>query len=82
MIDIERETLISLQAATELPFLQRKGRPPSFVTLVNWSKRGVRGIRLEVLRLGGTTMTSREAVKRFIAKLTRAHAKRMGAVHA
>ena len=38
-------------------------------TLWRWTSRGLRGVRLEYLRLGGRILTSVEAVTRFAAKL-------------
>ncbi len=38
-------------------------------TLWRWCSRGVRGVRLEYLRLGGRILASVEAVTRFAAKL-------------
>jgi hypothetical protein len=39
-------------------------------TLRRWIHKGVRGVRLEAVRLGGRWMTSYEAVERFMAALT------------
>jgi hypothetical protein len=37
--------------------------------LWRWAARGIRGVRLEVVRVGGTTWTSVEALGRFFAAL-------------
>lgn len=64
------ETLLSLAAAAaELP-RRRRGKPTHVSTLHRWATRGLRGVRLEVLRVGGTTCTSREALQRFFTRLT------------
>jgi hypothetical protein len=56
------ESLLSLsEAGRTLP--QR----PSPVTMWRWSRRGIRGIRLESILIGGRRFTSREALGRFIA---------------
>lgn len=65
MIDIHREHLMQLsQAAQELP-----GRP-AVSTVWRWT-RGVRGVCLESVVIGGRRFTSREALQRFANELTR-----------
>ncbi len=60
MIDPEHEHLLTLtQAAKALP-----GRP-NITTLWRWRNRGVRGVRLETVLVGGKRFTSREALTRF-----------------
>lgn len=61
-------TPIPLNAAAKLV---NPARPPHPSTLHRWANAGVRGIRLQVTRLGGTRYTSAEAVQRFIAALNR-----------
>jgi hypothetical protein len=48
---------------------RRGGRKAHSSTLTRWGKRGLRGIKLEVLRVGGTLATSREALDRFFMRL-------------
>jgi Protein of unknown function (DUF1580) len=63
-MDMEKESLIRLaQAAQELP-----GRP-HLSTVVRWSLRGIKGVRLETVVVGGRRFTSREAIRRFHASL-------------
>ena len=70
MIDLEHESLISLaEAATLLP-RRRKGKKPHISCLYRWASRGLRGVRLETVQIGGTRCTSREALARFFASLT------------
>jgi hypothetical protein len=38
-------------------------------TAWRWATRGVRGIKLESMMVGGTRVTSREAIDRFLSKL-------------
>jgi hypothetical protein len=45
------------------------GRPVS-TTVHRWSKRGIRGVRLQTALIGGRRYTSREAIRRFIAELS------------
>ncbi|MDV6034054.1 MAG: DUF1580 domain-containing protein [Phycisphaera sp. RhM] len=42
------------------------GRRPDKCTLYRWCRDGVRGTKLEHVRLGGRILTSRQAVRRFI----------------
>jgi hypothetical protein len=66
-IDISSERLISLAEATKvLP-----GRP-HLSCLHRWRLRGVAGIKLETVRVGGRRYTSDEALQRFIAAVTAA----------
>lgn len=70
MIDISRESLLSLREAARLRPLGRSGRPTHVSSVYRWISRGIRGIRLEAIRLGGMTLTSREALQRFAERLT------------
>ena len=47
----------------------RGGRPIHPGTVLRWIRRGVRGLRLEAVRLGGRWLTSEEAVERFLCHL-------------
>jgi hypothetical protein len=38
--------------------------------LYRWAKRGLRGVKLETIRVGGTLCTSLEALQRFCERLT------------
>jgi Protein of unknown function (DUF1580) len=48
----------------------RQGRPTHVATLYRWAGRGIRGVRLEAVRVGGCLYTSREAMQRFAERLT------------
>ena len=67
MSDAPFSNLLSLaQAARSLP-----GRPsPS--TLWRWRSRGIGGVRLETVMIGGRRYVSREALERFVGELTAA----------
>jgi hypothetical protein len=69
-INIAVETLLTLSQAARLRPPGRAGRPTHPSTPYRWATRGVRGHRLEVIRLGGVTYTSREALQRFAVRLT------------
>jgi hypothetical protein len=70
MIDLSCETLLTLSQAARLRPPSRGGRPTHPSTLYRWISRGLRGHKLEGIRLGGTTYTSREALQRFGERLT------------
>ena len=55
------------EAARALP-LRRNGKSLHISTLCRWAKRGVRGVVLETLRIGGTRYTSLEALQRFFER--------------
>jgi hypothetical protein len=68
-IDPFAEEILTLsQAAKRLPRL-RDDRPVAPSTLWRWATAGLRGIRLETIRVGGATCTSREALGRFLDAL-------------
>lgn len=63
MIDPRSEDLLSLrEACAALP-----GRP-HISTIHRWRLRGVRGVRLETILVGGRRFTSRTAIADFIAR--------------
>lgn len=64
MLDLASEDLFPLTDTANIP-----GRPHP-TTVGRWATRGVRGIRLETVRIGGRLYTSAEAVQRFVAALT------------
>jgi hypothetical protein len=47
---------------------------PSPATAWRWALKGIRGVKLETVMMGGRRYTSREAVDRFFAGLTEARA--------
>ena len=64
-INIHAEQLLTVsQAARSLPHL-RGEKPVHSGTIARWIHRGVRGVRLEAVKLGRTLVTSREALQRF-----------------
>jgi hypothetical protein len=62
------EVLPFAAAARRLPAM-RAGRPVSPATLWRWTAHGVRGIKLESVKIGGTACTSLEALRRFFGRL-------------
>jgi hypothetical protein len=64
--DLFSEELLSLaQAARRLPRL-RNDRPVATSTVWRWATRGLRGCTPATVRVGGTTCTSAEAMRRFL----------------
>ena len=39
-------------------------------SLVRWAKKGVRGVRLETIKIAGRRFTSKEAMRRFVLATT------------
>lgn len=73
-IDLACEELLSLtDAAKALPTID--GRRPHVSTIWRWCRRGVRGVRLEYVRLGHRVCTTREALGRFAQRLADADEK-------
>ena len=68
MLDLNTETIGTLsETAARLPRLRGKRLHAS--TLWRWTSRGIRGVRLEHMKLGGRIITSLEAVQRFSERL-------------
>ena len=59
--------LIPLSQVPRLPFMPRprRGRKMAASTIFRWAQRGVRGVRLEVVRVGGTLCTTVQALQHF-----------------
>lgn len=69
-IDPLAETLVSLtDAARSLP-PRRGGKKPHVSCLYRWTVSGCKGVILESLQCGGTRVTSKEALSRFLEALT------------
>ena len=64
-IDLASEQIVTLREAAKFLPRQGGGRKVHICTLYRWTSRGVRGVRLETLKLGGTVVTSIEALQRF-----------------
>lgn len=70
MIDLSNENVVSLtEAAKRLP-VRRAGKRPHVATLYRWAGRGLRGVKLETIQVGGTMCTSTEALQRFFDQLS------------
>lgn len=64
-INVEAEDLVPFQFAAEA-FPKGVNRPCK-ATLHRWKNTGVRGRKLETVKIGGIRYTSREAIVRFCA---------------
>jgi Protein of unknown function (DUF1580) len=69
-IDICSEVLISLRDACRLLPARRRGKKPHVSCLYRWTTTGYRGIVLEAVNVGGTRCTTREALGRFIRRIS------------
>jgi hypothetical protein len=70
-IDLSEE-LIPLTRVPALPFVprRRRGKKLNQATVFRWANPGVRGVRLETIRFGGTLCTTRSALLEFFRRLT------------
>jgi len=70
MIDLTEEQVVTLSAATKFLPMRRGGKKAHPSTLFRWASHGCRGVRLEIVQVGGSKCTSREAIQRFCDRLT------------
>ncbi len=69
-IDPECEVLIHLGDAQQHPLLRQgrhPGKPISYSSIERWITHGVRGVKLEAVKIGATRFTSDGAIRKFIA---------------
>jgi len=66
MIDVRGETLLHFREAAE----KFPGGKRHISTVHRYRLRGIGGVRLEALKLGGRWYTSEQAIDRFVAQLT------------
>jgi uncharacterized protein DUF1580 len=72
-IDLTAETPIPLKIAARHRLIRAKsrdGRAVNFSTIYRWALHGVRGVRLETIRIGATLCTTEAAIVRFIERLS------------
>jgi hypothetical protein len=68
MIDLANEQIRPLaRASHDVP------GHPHISTLLRWALRGVKGVRLETVIIGGRRFTSLEAIRRFVVRLSEPH---------
>ena len=70
MLDLATEHILTLNdACGKLP-RRRRGSRPHVATLYRWAQRGIKGVKLETIQVGGTLCTSVEALQRFFDRLS------------
>jgi len=62
------EHVLTLAQAAKA-FGRLSGRTPHVATVYRWATKGVRGVTLETVRLGGLRLVRREAIEAFITKI-------------
>lgn len=73
MIDVANEKLIPVR---EVPkYLPRRPNKKTIhiSAIYRWAHKGLQGHKLEIIRIGGTSYTSREAIQRFADALSGCH---------
>lgn len=70
MIELTSERVMTLAQATKHLPRRRRGKKPHASTIYRWAMNGVHGVRLEVIRVGGSLCTSLEALQRFCERCT------------
>ena len=71
-VDAAGEPLISLSQLAKRVRRSRNGRPVAPSTVHRWRHPGIRGVRLECVRVGGTWFTTIAAYQAWVARLTAA----------
>ena len=71
-IDPTKENLLRFTEAARDRLLLHAGKGVHVSTLHRWRSVGVCGVKLETLMAGGIRVTSREALARFMARVTAA----------
>jgi hypothetical protein len=69
MIEMNCENLISLREVPRHLPTRPNGKRVHISAIYRWVSRGVRGVKLEAIRIGGTMYTSTEALGRFGMRL-------------
>ena len=69
MSSLNDEELLSFATVARDIIPSVDGKSVDKITVANWARIGVRGVKLETVRVGGKRATSREAIGRFFAAL-------------
>lgn len=64
-----REALVALKDVADV-FRRKIGRRPCYETVRQWSSKGLRGVVLETVFVGGGKFSSEPAVDRFVEEYT------------
>ena len=78
MIEISNETLIPIRETPRYLPPRPTGKRVHISACYRWISRGVRGVRLEAIKIGGSTYTSIEALQRFADRLATEPSMRLG----
>ena len=70
MIDLTQEELVPVRDVPKHLPPRPTGKRVHISAVYRWLLRGIRGVRLESLKIGGTTYTSKEALQRFADQLS------------
>ena len=70
MIDINHENLLLIREVPRRLPHRPTGRPVHISAVYRWMQPGIRGVRLEAIKIGGLTYTSIEALQRFFNRLS------------
>ena len=71
MIDISTEELLLIRDVPGFLPPRPNGKRVHVSAIYRWLAKGVRGMKLEAIKLGGSTYTSREALQRFAERQSR-----------
>jgi hypothetical protein len=76
MIDSELGSYFAIsEVPNRIPKTSR-GRRVSIATVVRWSTKGLKGIKLETIRIGGTRCTCDDALRRFFERISQSQSGR------
>lgn len=70
MVDLLAEKVIAIREVPRYLPVRPNGKRVHISACYRWIQRGVRGVRLEAVRIGGTMYTSVEALERFGLRLS------------
>jgi Protein of unknown function (DUF1580) len=65
MIAIDQEQIVAIREVPRRLPRRPDGKCVHISAVYRWIQRGIRGVHLETIRIGGTTYTSVEALQRF-----------------
>jgi hypothetical protein len=70
VIDLTKERLFALKYARRWFPRRRRGKRPALATIYRYANEGYHGVVLEFVQVAGTRCTSKEAVVRFIERIS------------
>ena len=70
MIDLTSDELFTMKAVAKMLPSGRAGKRVHFATVWRWAEHGLRGVKLETVRIGNTRYTTREALNAFVEHLS------------